>query len=385
MSLKNHLKHHPRTSKIYAKISNFSKKINSKKLEMLFALFSLLPVNSRKVVFGYSHMRDNLDELWRLCKDAGFKTRGVISNDFYTGQNLAKNVYHLATAKFVLIDTHFAYFYRIKMREKTCVIQVWHASGIFKKFGLLGEKLGFESQWYKDCLRECAEYDYCIVSGAKAVQGYCDAFNMKASQMLLFGNVKMDKFIRTKVEQNEAKRTLGVDENKKLILYAPTFRDTNWAQKDNFKLNFNFDKFFAKFGDKYELAVRLHTSMSDFEVKNLHPKVHNFSQKSEVLVLSAADAMVADYSSIIFSFSHFEKPMYFYAFDLDEYIAQRDFYVDYEKFVPGNIARDFDTLLKYLENIPEFSPRARQLRLDYMEFVDGKTSQKVVEFMKNLR
>ena len=62
-------------------------------------------------------------------------------------------------------------------------------------------------------------------------------------------------------------------------------------------------------------------------------------------LLFVVDLLVTDYSSIVFEFSTLGRPMLFYAYDLDEYIAERDFYVPFEAFVPGRIVRTFDALL----------------------------------------
>jgi len=63
-------------------------------------------------------------------------------------------------------------------------------------------------------------------------------------------------------------------------------------------------------------------------------------------LLFAVDLLITDYSSIVFEYSTLGRPMLFFAYDLDEYIAERDFYVPFESFVPGRIVRTFAELLE---------------------------------------
>lgn len=76
--------------------------------------------------------------------------------------------------------------------------------------------------------------------------------------------------------------------------------------------------------------------------------------------------------------------MIFYAYDLELYKKERDFYIDYENFVPGVIAKDFDALLKALENLPDNSEKSKRFWDEYMDFCDGNTAQKIVEFMEKM-
>ncbi len=96
-------------------------------------------------------------------------------------------------------------------------------------------------------------------------------------------------------------------------------------------------------------------------------------------LLFAVDLLVTDYSSIVFEYSTLDGPMLFYAPDLDEYVASRDFYIPFEEFVPGRIVRTFDELLAairaedYLhEKVPAFAAR-------HFAHLDGSSTDRVID------
>ena len=98
-------------------------------------------------------------------------------------------------------------------------------------------------------------------------------------------------------------------------------------------------------------------------------------------LLFAVDLLITDYSSIVFEFSTLGRPMLFYAYDLDEYIAGRDFYVPYREFVPGRIVRTFEELVDAIrrddyevEKVPRFAAR-------YFDHLDGCSTDRVVDLI----
>src|SRR5699024_9348030 len=88
--------------------------------------------------------------------------------------------------------------------------------------------------------------------------------------------------------------------------------------------------------------------------------------------------LISDYSSLVYEFAVFKRPMLFYAFDLEDYITSRDFYEPYQNFVPGKIVETFSDLIESLynndfeeEKIPGFLDK-------HFKYTDGKSSERVV-------
>ncbi|MCG4287914.1 CDP-glycerol glycerophosphotransferase family protein, partial [Lactobacillaceae bacterium KNUT 0156] len=101
-------------------------------------------------------------------------------------------------------------------------------------------------------------------------------------------------------------------------------------------------------------------------------------------LLLVSDALITDYSSVVFEYSLLRKKTIFFAPDLEEYTASRDFYVDYQEFVPGPIVRDMDSLVTEIERVNEFNPQSLDNFLAYyFDDLDGKASKRFVDALEN--
>ncbi len=342
-------------------------------LKALYQIFSYLPITKAKVSFGECiYGMKYLGDIKETLKDSNLiittlNYRVTLSDDI-------KRMYHLAKSPIILIDNYYQPLFGITTRKESLVLQCWHAGGLFKKFGCDNAFQGSKAYEYETKIHQ--SYSYAFVSGKKAIEGYMSAFNLKREQILPLGNIMADILINKQIDQKEAKVILGVNPHKKLIVYAPTFRD--WERSD-FNLHLDFQSFIEKYSDKYEFALRIHpTTKPTINQQG----IHNFSLKEEWLVLNAADALITDYSSIIFTYAYFGRPIYFYPYDYPKYLSQKGFYEDYLHFVPGDIAFSEEELLKLLEHIPSISVKVQQLWQEYMGECDGNTAEKIADFIK---
>ena len=98
-------------------------------------------------------------------------------------------------------------------------------------------------------------------------------------------------------------------------------------------------------------------------------------------LLFAVDLLVTDYSSIVFEFSTQDRPMLFFAYDLEEYVASRDFYVDYRAFVPGRIVRTFDEMLDAIRRDDYEPEKLAAFRATHFDHLDGHATDRVIELI----
>jgi CDP-ribitol ribitolphosphotransferase len=98
-------------------------------------------------------------------------------------------------------------------------------------------------------------------------------------------------------------------------------------------------------------------------------------------LLFVVDLLVTDYSSIVFEFSTLDRPMLFFADDLEEYVASRDFYVRYEDFVPGRIVRTFDDLLDAIRREDFGADRLAAFRAAHLDHFDGHATDRVIDLI----
>ncbi len=96
-------------------------------------------------------------------------------------------------------------------------------------------------------------------------------------------------------------------------------------------------------------------------------------------LLFAVDLLITDYSSIVFEFSTLGRPMLFFAYDLDEYIATRDFYVPFETFVPGRIVTTFEELLDAIRRDDYEAHKVAAFAARHFAHLDGGSTDRVID------
>jgi CDP-ribitol ribitolphosphotransferase len=96
-------------------------------------------------------------------------------------------------------------------------------------------------------------------------------------------------------------------------------------------------------------------------------------------LLFAVDLLVTDYSSIVFEYSTLRRPMLFFAYDLDEYVATRDFYVPFESFVPGRIVRTFPELLDAIRRDDYQAAKVADFAARHFAHLDAGSTDRVID------
>ena len=126
----------------------------------------------------------------------------------------------------------------------------------------------------------------------------------------------------------------------------------------------------------------------------MHPSVSKsqgvpFDLKDDILNLStmdmndlliSTDILITDYSSVIFDYSLLNRPILFYAYDLEEYIAERDFYYSYKEFVPGPILETNEELFSKIENISTVDLKQIEIfKHKFFDQLDGQSAKRIVD------
>lgn len=362
---------------------------------LAFHLFRLFPIRNNRVVLVSPHNADFTDSLGaiegELILRGGYDIRGITRRDltlqkdttqeffqsllraawYFTGK-----AYFLATARYIFLNDNYMPMAYLHFSKKATVVQLWHAEGAFKRFGLAAP-LDTDS---RDRLQRCGQrLNYVVCSSQAVVPIYAEAFGVQESQVLPLGSPRTDTLVtglgsaasRAKLE--EADPALR---GKKLVLYAPTFRDDP-VQDQAILQHFDVAAFQARFGKTHHLLVRLHPQVHANVV--LPEGCSDLTAYADVSdLVRAADILITDYSSICMDFALLQKPCVFYAYDLEAYIQERAFYFPYLDYVPGPVATDFTQLLLALEN-PELSQRA-QAFCDYnFDKADGRATARVLQ------
>lgn len=300
--------------------------------------------------------------------------------------HMIKATYHLATSRFFIIDDYYFPVYMLdKLREGTEVIQVWHAAGAFKKFGhsIVNKEYG-PSEEYAKIVKVHGNYSRVFVSSSSVIPFYAEAFAMNEEQIYPLGLPRTDFFFNNN-DKSEELRTLfdanhPIFSGKKLILYAPTFRGSGHYQ-DNFQSPLNVHLLHQTLGDEYALLIHLHPYIKSGisiaeEDEDFAVHVNGEHTIEELLLL--ADILITDYSSVIFDYSLMEKPMYFFAPDLKEYVNERNFYYPFEEMIPGPLYMNSEQLGRGIKQGDCQIEKVKKFKRHFFDDYNGKASLRVV-------
>ena len=350
-------------------------------LKIIFKFCYLFPINNKKIIIGENQnmgFSGNIEKVYQKLKKYKFQFIYIgmfgdknlnIDNRILKKYSLFNPIaiYHLATAKYWFSDSTFFSFLKTKKGQKN--IQLWHAAGAFKKFGLSIEN---NKKYY---------IDLAIISSDKISWCYQEAFGIEKEKVKNLGIPRADIFFKEE-EKNKVKKRFFDKykklQNKKIILYAPTFRDND---KGNFKLKLELRKMKEKLEDlNYKVLLRLHPRIKQNNINIDNKFSFNFSEYdnvSDLLIIS--DILISDYSSIIFEFSIMKKPILFYSYDVEEYIKDRGFYYNYYEFIPNKINYTTEEVIDSILNKKWDLERIEKFAKYFFNPFDGNSTERVLK------
>ena len=316
----------------------------------------------------------------KLEKNTYFHFKMNRPRTFKEMSHLLKDV---AGAKIIFLDDYYRQLYGLKTSPKTDVVQLWHAAGAFKKFGYSAiGSLDSNTQEFEK--RAHQNYSHVICSSEEIRPFYAEAFNVKEENVLALGTPRTDCFFDETYKQIKREEFIGkypMINGRKIVTYAPTFRGGPGVRQ-KFDNHFDVRRFIERFSDEYVLVVKMHPSVkSGIRIyDDMKDDVLNMSNMNMNDLLLCTDVLVTDYSSVIFDYSLLNKPIIFYAYDLEEYMEERAFYYDYKSFVPGPIVTTndelYDAISKVdtidLTKISDFSDR-------FFDNNKGNSAKKIVD------
>ncbi len=242
---------------------------------------------------------------------------------------------------------------------------------------------------YKD---DAKKYDYFISPSKFATEKFCSAFaldKLNKENIIIEKGYPRNEYLFTYNEKDveNIKKSLGLPKNKKIILYAPTFRDNQYqnGKGHTYKLGINLLRLKEKLSDDYIILMRLHYLVSNVidvsQFKNFVYDVSDYEDINELYVI--ADMLITDYSSVFFDYANLKRPILFYMYDLDEYKNNiRDFYIDLND-LPGPIVENEKDLIKDIRNIDnifiEYKENYKKLNEKYNYLDCGKVTEKIVK------
>lgn len=259
----------------------------------------------------------------------------------------------------------------------------WHGTAL----KLMGCDISKENTSFGSKEKECHN-DVLLAQSKYDVDIFSRVFSTPVENFRMIGLPRNDELINCNTEENRKRirEKLGIKENKKVILYAPTFREYDKDTKHNCKLVVPIDlkKWEKELGDNYILLIRAHyevVKIMNFDEDDFIKNVSLYPNLNELMIVS--DMLISDYSSIFFDYSVQDKPMLCFTYDYEKYASKRGMYFDIrEKLDSNNI--DEDNLIKAIKTIDTTKAIeiTRKFRKEFVE-QSGNASKMSVDIIWN--
>lgn len=357
-------------------------------------IFSFFPVDSKKILFdnfngkGYAGNPKYIAE-YIIRRNEGYKliwivNRDVNPNDFPKNITLIKSrtiraAYEVETSKYWIDNVRKTGF---KKRKEQLYLQVWHGViGIKKVEGQVSDKL--DKKYIDSAKLDSKATDYLIAPCRRYKSIMEKSFWISSKKIHLIGSPEFD-ILYNNIEKTKKsiKKKLEIGD-KKILLYAPTFREN--CSFDYFCVDFNnvLSALTKRFGGEWILAIRLHPNVHNPSYNSINSKwidLTNYCDVQELII--ASDAVITDYSSVIFSSAIIHIPSFIHAIDLDQYRTERNFEIKFCE-LPFPISQTNEQLV---ENIKKYDNMYTNVAIDRFFsklgiVFDGKYSERAIDLL----
>ena len=355
-------------------------------------------VQENKVLFlemRFTKLSNSFELIYKALEESGeydLKCSYVQFN-FIRGREFTQRVNEmlkeLATAKYVFVDDASLILSSIPLRKETVAINLWHACGAFKKFGRSTADLKFGSSAATlDKYPNYGTLTHVTVSSPEVIWAYEEAMHLPKGIVKATGVSRTDQFYDKKFVESRKQKLYEImpeAKDKKVILYAPTFRGHVATASSPDRID--FERFCRELGNEYVIVCKHHPFVKNPPI--IPEELQHFARDltkylSIEDLLCCADICISDYSSLVFEYSLFEKPMIFYAYDYDNYCDWRGFYYDYSEFTPGPVVQTEDELLNSIKNIDTQFDKQKVIdfKEKFMGSCDGHATERIIALMK---
>ncbi len=291
--------------------------------------------------------------------------------------------YYLSRSKFWITNQNLPYYIK---NYKTIYLQTWHGTPLKNMLHDIKEIKGRDDGYKKRVSKAIKQWTYLLSPSSYASECFRSAFKYD-DEILEYGYPRNDVFFKkNKNLENHLKEKYSI-KNKKVILFAPTFRDDGIKKGNKYlqDLNLNYKKLYKELKDEYLFIIKLHPLSLIDDTADEYDDFIKFSDVKEDIsdVMLITDILITDYSSVMFDFLITNKKTLIYSWDYETYSANRGFYLDFEKDVPGEICNNFDQLLEGIKR-QEINYDIKKYQKKYSNKEDGNASKRVVDTLKNL-
>lgn len=277
--------------------------------------------------------------------------------------------------------------------KKTIYIQTWHGTPL-KRLALDMFDVHMEGEtslhtYQEKFKKNTRTWDYLLSQNAYSTEIFRRAFAFD-KEVLEIGYPRNDLLInennQNKIEQIKA--SLRLPKDKKILLYAPTWRDNEYFGHHQYRFNSPMDYTYLKekLSQDYIVITKAHYLVSEKkDYSEYQGFLYQFDASFDIAELYLiSDLLITDYSSVMFDYSILNRPMIFYAYDLENYQDKlRGFYFDFVQEAPGPIVTTTKELVSNILNYPheEYRGKYEAFQRKYNHADTGEASKRIVDLI----
>lgn len=258
-------------------------------------------------------------------------------------------------------------------KKSTRFLHTWHGASI----NLCGNAVGLRKDF------DFSNVNYMCISGEYEREFVKRDFLVRDESIIVTGLPRNDRLFHTsKDEYIELRNKLNIPEGKKVILYAPTWRDSNDGGK-HYSLvpPIDWHKWEERIGNKYVLLLRTHPYTTEAMKVTFNSFIRDFTKYPDINdLLLVADFLISDYSSTILDYCILNKPIVCFGYDYDTYSRTRGFYYDLRTTLPSGVLENEDEVLEFIltSNYHEECEKTKKFHMAHIE-AGGTATKQCVE------
>ncbi|WP_242903230.1 CDP-glycerol glycerophosphotransferase family protein [Actinomadura terrae] len=330
----------------------------------------------------------DLEQLW-VVNDAQVELPDTLQAVRLNGKEWQEAV---TTSRYIITNHRLGEWFQ--RHPDQIVLQTWHGTPL-KKIGRDIKEVHFAyAPGMKHALQTkttgptVPEWSHLLSPNPFSTEIFRRAFAFKG-EIIEAGYPRNDLMHSPEAEvvAKDVRARLGIPEGKKVVLYAPTWRDDQYYSKGRYRFDMRIDLERAReaLGDDHVLLVRLHTNVVDGVPEDESGFVRDVSLYPDITELYLiADMMISDYSSVMFDYANTGRPMLFFTYDLADYRDRlRGFYFDFEAESPGPLVETSDDLIEAIRDVESATEGHRKRYEDFVArfcpLDDGRAAARTVD------
>ena len=358
------------------------KKKQIRKSKFFSLLKAVLPTFRRVFFFSIRNdgaLLENSETVYRALPDV---KRVIFASRLpHTKKEKLGIYWNMLTSKVIVTDDYCKYLREVKLRPKQKVVQIWHACGAFKKFSLDYPASDRRTEKFTH-----SQYSSVIVSSEDTRKYYAGAFGISMEKVKALGVPRTDILLDKRKQQEDRDNFFNKYpefKGKRIIIFCPTFREKKNKQI-KYDTRINWKDLNDSLHDDEVLLIKKHPIMKyDLLGGKKYSKIKNVNDISTYTLMNVSELMITDYSSVIFEYSLYNKPVIFYCPDYDDY--ERDFYIRFPEDLYGEFITDPNELPHSIHQSlsKKEIPGIEKFRKKTMGNCDGFATERVAELIKS--